>query len=177
MSVAVDLVVAWAALGATSSLLLLYGAVMLVRRCPQLGQLYSPDPPSWPALSVVVPARDEARTIEPALASLLAQDYPGLEVVLVDDRSTDGTSAIIDRLAASNPQIAAVHVRELPAGWLGKVHALQRGFERARGDFVLFTDADIHFAPVSSGARSRGRRRSASITWPCCRRSAPPRSG
>jgi hypothetical protein len=120
---------------------------MLVRRCPQLAELASPDPPSWPALSVVVPARDEARTIEPALASLLAQDYPGLEVVLVDDRSADGTSAIVDRLAASDPRIAATHVRELPVGWLGKVHALQRGFEHGRGDFVLFTDADIHFAP------------------------------
>jgi hypothetical protein len=147
VSVAVGLVVAWAALGATSSLLLLYGAVMLVRRCPQLGQLSSPAPSSWPELSVVIPARDEAGTIEPALASLLAQDYPGLEVVLVDDRSTDGTSEIAGRLAASDPRITAVQVRELPAGWLGKVHALQRGFESTRGDFVLFTDADIHFAP------------------------------
>jgi hypothetical protein len=147
VSVAVGLVVAWAALGVTSSLLLLYGAVMLVRRCPQLGQLDSPAPSSWPELSVVIPARDEAKTIEPALASLLAQDYPRLEVVLVDDRSTDGTSEIAGRLAASDPRITAVHVRELPAGWLGKVHALQRGYESARGDFVLFTDADIHFAP------------------------------
>jgi hypothetical protein len=120
---------------------------MLVRRCPQLGELRPPEPPAWPGLSVVVPARDEARAIEPAAASLLAQDYPGLEIVLVDDRSTDGTSEIVDRLAASDARITAVHVRELPAGWLGKVHALQRGFERARGQFVLFTDADIHFAP------------------------------
>src|SRR6185369_2740694 len=97
--------------------------------------------------SVVVPACNEARTIERALTSLLAQDYPDLEIVLVDDRSSDETGAIIEHLAASDRRISAIHVRELPAGWLGKVHALQRGLERARGELVLFTDADIHFAP------------------------------
>lgn len=147
MSVPVALVVAWAVLAAISSVLLLHGTIMLVRRCPQLGELRSPDLPSWPSLSVVVPACNEARTIERALASLLALDYPGLEIVLVDDRSTDGTGAIVKRLAASDRRISAVDVRELPAGWLGKVHALQRGLERAHGELVLFTDADIEFAP------------------------------
>lgn len=147
MSIPVAFIVGWAFLAAVSSGLLLHGTIMLVRRCPQLGELSPPEPPLWPALSVVVPACNEARTIEPALASLLAQDYPGLEIVLVDDRSTDGTGAIIERLAASDPRISAVHVRDLPVGWLGKVHALQRGLERVRGALVLFTDADIHFAP------------------------------
>jgi hypothetical protein len=143
----VGLVVLWATLGAASSLGFLYGAAMLVRRCPQLGEVDTNDPSSWPTLSVVVPARDEAHTIDSAVASLLAQDYPNLQVVLVDDRSRDGTSDIIDHLAASDPRLVAVHVRELPPGWLGKVHALQRGVDRASGDFVLFTDADIHFTP------------------------------
>ena len=145
--IGVGLVVLWATLGAVSSLAFLYGTVMLVRRCPQLDEVDANDPSSWPTLSVVVPARDEAHTIEPAVASLLAQDYPNLQVVLVDDRSTDETGTIIDRLAAKDSRVAAVHVRELPDGWLGKVHALQRGVERASGDFILFTDADIHFAP------------------------------
>jgi len=145
--IGVGLVVLWAALGAASSLAFLYGAVMLVRRCPQLAEVDANDPSSWPTLSVVVPARDEAHTIEPAVASLLAQDYPHLQVVLVDDRSTDEMGTVIDRLAAKDSRVAAVHVRELPDGWLGKVHALQRGVEHASGDFVLFTDADIHFAP------------------------------
>ena len=147
MSVPAALVVAWAILGALSSIVLLYGAITLVRRCPQLESLRPPDPPRWPALSVVIPASDEAGSIESALASLRAQDYPDLRFVVVDDRSTDATGTIIDRLAAADPRITPVHVRELPEGWLGKVHALQRGFERSRGDFVLFTDADIHFAP------------------------------
>ena len=147
VSVPVALVVAWAVLAAISAVLLLYATVTLVRRCPQLYGLRPPEPSKWPALSVVVPACNEATRIEAALASLLAQDYPDLEIVVVDDRSTDGTRAIVERLAQSDPRISAVHVSELPRGWLGKVHALQRGFERVRGDFILFTDADTHFAP------------------------------
>jgi glycosyltransferase involved in cell wall biosynthesis len=147
VSVAVGLVVAWAVLAALSSVLFLLATITLVRRCPQLGTLCPPEPPSWPELGVVIAASNEAETIEPALRSLLAQDYPSLEIVVVDDRSTDRTGTIVDHLAASDARISRVHVRELPAGWLGKVHALQRGVERVRGDFVLFTDADIHFAP------------------------------
>ena len=147
MSVAVGLVVAWAVLAALSSVLFLLATITLVRRCPQLGALCPPEPPSWPELGVVIAASNEAETIEPALRSLLAQDYPSLEIVMVDDRSTDRTGTIVDHLAASDARISRVHVRVLPAGWLGKVHALQRGVERVRGDFVLFTDADIHFAP------------------------------
>jgi len=147
MSIPVVLVVTWAVLAALSSVFFLLAAITLVRRCPQLGTLRPAEPPSWPALGVVIPASNEAETIEPALASLLAQDYPDLQIVVVDDRSTDRTGAIIDRLAASDPRISRLHVHQIPAGWLGKVHALHRGVERVRGDFVLFTDADIHFAP------------------------------
>ena len=98
-----------------------------------------------PVLSVIVPARDEAGTIEAALGSLLAQDYPDLEIVVVDDRSSDGTGEAVARIAARDMRVRLVRVDELPAGWLGKNHALWRGADRARGEWLLFTDADVHF--------------------------------
>jgi hypothetical protein len=100
-----------------------------------------------PPLSVVVPCRDEARGVEAAVGSLLAQDLPDLEVVAVDDRSTDGTGAILDRLAAADPRLTVVHITTLPPGWLGKNHALEAGARRARGEWLLFTDGDVVFQP------------------------------
>ena len=73
-------------------------------------------------------------------------------MILVNDRSTDATAEVIDRLAKADSRVRAVHVTSLPAGWLGKVHALQRGVQLARGEWLLFTDADIHF---SEGALRR----------------------
>jgi cellulose synthase/poly-beta-1,6-N-acetylglucosamine synthase-like glycosyltransferase len=118
-----------------------------LRELPALGKPRYPDPDTWPSLSVLVAARNEAHTIEPALASLLAQDYPRLEIVIVDDRSTDGTGGVIDRMALADSRVTVVHVQDLAPGWLGKVHALQRGLDESRGELVLLTDADVHFAP------------------------------
>jgi glycosyltransferase involved in cell wall biosynthesis len=101
----------------------------------------------WPTVSVVVACRDEAAGVEQATISLLRQDYPALELVAVDDRSTDGTGQILDRLAGADGRLRVVHVRDLPAGWLGKTHALQRGAEIATGAWILFTDADVVFSP------------------------------
>lgn len=100
-----------------------------------------------PAVTVVVPCRDEARGVEGALRSLLAQDLAGLQIVAVDDRSADGTGEILDRLAARDARLEVLHVDALPAGWLGKNHACQAGARRARGAWILFTDADVVFAP------------------------------
>jgi len=102
-----------------------------------------------PRISVVVPARNEERNIEEALKSLLAVDYDNLELLVVDDRSTDRTGEILDRLTATYPRLRVVHLTELPAGWLGKNHALQYGADRATGEWLLFTDADIVFEPTS----------------------------
>ena len=104
---------------------------------------------AWPPVSVIVPARDEAGTIEAAAETLLAQEYPDLQIVFVDDRSVDGTGAIMDRLATEDSQrrVAVVHVDELPDGWLGKVHALAAGWAASDGEYVLLTDADVHLAP------------------------------
>ena len=101
---------------------------------------------SLPPLSVIVPARDEGRTIEVALRSLLAQDYPHLEIVVVDDRSSDDTGKVVEALASRDPRVSLIRVDDLPAGWLGKNHALWRGAERAHDEWLLFTDADVRFA-------------------------------
>ena len=94
------------------------------------------------------PACNEAAHLESAARTILDQDYPQLEIILVDDRSSDGTGALIDLLAREDARVKAIHIDKLPDGWLGKVHALQRGVERAEGEWLLFTDADVHFAPT-----------------------------
>jgi len=110
-----------------------------------------PDAPAggWPSVSVVIPACDEIGTIEPALARQLGSDYPELELIVVDDRSRDGTGALLDRLAASEERLRVLHVtpEQLPVGWLGKVHALHVGQAAASGRWLLFCDADVQPAP------------------------------
>lgn len=107
-----------------------------------------PMPGPWPRVSVIVPAMNEAETIEPAMRSLLALDYPALEIIAVDDRSTDATGAILDRLAAAMPdRLRVLHLETLPPGWLGKCNALEQAAERATGEWILFTDADVLFTP------------------------------
>jgi len=123
-----------------------YALWRTLRGLPRLGDLDPPAPVAWPPLSVVVPARDEADTIEAAARSLLAEDYPNLEIVFVDDRSADATGAVIDRLASEDGRVRAIHVAELPAGWLGKVNALRQGLDASDGQWALFTDADVHVA-------------------------------
>ncbi len=103
----------------------------------------------YPKLSVIVPARDEERKLEGALRTVLGQDYPDLEVILVDDRSTDGTGRIMERLAARRENVAVIHVEYLPEGWLGKNHAIHIGVQEARGNWLLLTDADVRFHPTT----------------------------
>ena len=100
-------------------------------------------PDRLPMLSVIVPACNEAAAIERAMSSLLSLDYPNLEIIAVNDRSTDATGEILDRLAAANPLMRVIHIDRLPPGWLGKNHALQAASEQARGEWLLFTDADV----------------------------------
>ncbi len=104
-------------------------------------------PARAPSVSVVVPARNEEAGIEAALRSLLAQEGVQLELVVVNDGSTDGTRAILERLAAADPRLKLIHDPELPEGWLGKVNALHRGAAVARGDWLLFADADVVHHP------------------------------
>src|SRR5215208_3489148 len=115
-------------------------------RVPQFHRLQFSEAKDWPLLSVIIPACNEAANLGSAVESLLGQNYPNLEVILINDRSNDGTAEIIGRLALGDGRIRSLHVETLPDGWLGKVHALDRGVQLAEGDWLLFTDADVHFA-------------------------------
>lgn len=95
------------------------------------------------SISVVIAARNEGHTIAAALRSILAQDYANCEVVVVNDRSTDDTANVLATIANENPQLRVVQVDRLPAGWIGKNHALHAGAAATAGDYILFTDADI----------------------------------
>jgi hypothetical protein len=112
-------------------------------RCPD--QMADGRP--WPKLSVVVACRNEAPNVRRALSSLLAQDYPAYEIVAVDDRSEDATGAILGELAQAHSALRVARVDALPPGWLGKTNALHQGAAAATGDWILFTDADVMFAP------------------------------
>ncbi len=103
--------------------------------------------PSSPFVSVCVPARNEERDIEACLTSLLNQDYPNYEVIVVDDNSTDNTPGIIESLQKRHSNLVAVQGAELPSDWYGKPFALHQAEQRARGELLLFTDADPVFQP------------------------------
>lgn len=100
-----------------------------------------------PRVSIIIPARNEEKNIQEALESVLDQDYENLEIAVIDDRSTDQTAAILDRMAQADPRLHLVHVTDLPRGWLGKNHALYLGAQQATGDLLLFTDADVVMQP------------------------------
>ena len=98
-----------------------------------------------PRISLLFAARDEEEKLPGALATLAQLDYPQLEIIGVDDRSEDATGRILDEFAASHPRFRAIHVNQLPSGWLGKPHALQQAYEASSGEWLLFTDADVRF--------------------------------
>jgi glycosyltransferase involved in cell wall biosynthesis len=105
------------------------------------------DQPAPLKVSIIIPACNEERNIREALQSVLHQDYPNFELIVIDDRSIDGTGAILDALARADRRLRVVHITELPAGWLGKNHALHFGAAQAAGDILLFSDADIVMHP------------------------------
>jgi glycosyltransferase involved in cell wall biosynthesis len=100
-----------------------------------------------PRISLIFAARDEEEKLPAALATLAALDYPNLEIIAVDDRSQDSTGAILEEFARAHRRLRVLHVTELPTGWLGKPHALQKAYEASSGEWLLFTDADVRFAP------------------------------
>jgi glycosyltransferase involved in cell wall biosynthesis len=130
-------------------------------RLPWLKDFAPANDDNCPRISLLFAARDEEEKLPAALATLATIDYPRLEMIGVDDRSQDGTGRILDQFALTGPETGryessdprgnrrfrVVHVTELPGGWLGKPHALQKAYEASSGEWLLFTDADVQFKP------------------------------
>jgi chlorobactene glucosyltransferase len=112
---------------------------------PRLGR---DAPPDGPLVSVIIPARNEERDVGGTVRGFLAQTYRNLEIIVVNDRSTDGTQSVLDSLAG----IRVIAGSEPPPGWLGKPWALQQGIAASRGEILLLVDADIHYEPWSVAA-------------------------
>lgn len=131
-----------ALLAALPWVLLPIGMVLRMRRSRTLDEFTADPPRDAPLVSVIVPARNEARNIGRCVRSILATDYPNVELIVVDDQSTDGTGAIAAGLGAT-----VIETPPLPADWFGKQWACWTGRARARGDILCFTDADTEHAP------------------------------
>ena len=127
----------------TYGLRVAYGAV----RLPWLKSYPPAKDADCPPVSLIFAARDEEEKLPAALATLIEIDYPRLEIIAADDRSRDATPRILDDFAHTHDRLRVVHVAELPKGWLGKPHALQKAYEASSGDWLLFTDADVRFKP------------------------------
>jgi chlorobactene glucosyltransferase len=112
------------------------------RRGFLLTEDYDGPPRDAPPISVVVAAKDEADNIEACVRSILRQDYPRFELIVADDRSSDGTAGIVQRVAREDPRLRLIRIEELPEGWCGKNHAMQTAIASARADWICMIDAD-----------------------------------
>jgi cellulose synthase/poly-beta-1,6-N-acetylglucosamine synthase-like glycosyltransferase len=117
------------------------------RKLPAIRDIAPLDDTDCPPVSILFAARDEEEKLPGALRTFLALDYPRYEVIAADDRSEDRTSEILRAAAEKDARLKYVRIDSLPAGWLGKPHAMQQAFERSSGEWIVFTDADVHFSP------------------------------
>jgi len=106
-----------------------------------------PPPSDAPLISVCIPARNEERNIRRSVEAVLRQDYPNFELIVLDDRSTDDTSAILTDIASQDSRLHPISGSDLPEGWAGKPHALFQASASARGEWFCFVDADTFLAP------------------------------
>jgi hypothetical protein len=136
-------------LGLSATFWILYGGYCLIRirRIPRLNSFPPDTADDSSFVSILVAARDEARHLPQSLPTLLSQTHSRFEVVAVNDRSRDSTGPILGDFSRCDPRLRAIHVHELPPGWLGKVYALHSAYEQSHGDWLLFTDADVRFHP------------------------------
>ncbi|MGA9883878.1 MAG: glycosyltransferase [Candidatus Acidiferrales bacterium] len=140
----------WTVLLGLVAILWIAEAIDLARGVPSIPSINDVSPlgdAHCPSVSVLFAARDEAEKLPHALETFLSLNYPRYEVIAVDDRSADATGAILAEGARRNARMKPVRVDSLPPGWLGKPHALQQAYEHSTGEWLVFTDADVHFAP------------------------------
>lgn len=136
-----------------NSIILVLWIVALLRTILNLASIHRLRvrmPARTPLVSVIIPARDEEASIGDTVRALLAQTYPSIEVIVVNDRSTDSTAAILDSI--DDPRLLTLTGEEPPAGWLGKPWALHQGTLRASGELFLFVDADVVYQPPAVAA-------------------------
>lgn len=123
-----------------------YGQMLIAGRRKMLLMKRPPHPiqGALPSVTILIPAKDEGERIRGCIASALEQDYPNLQVIAIDDRSTDNTGAVMDEMAAANPRLSVLHITQPPApGWTGKNNALFNGAKEATADWLLFVDSDV----------------------------------
>ncbi len=113
----------------------------ILLRTPKLQTAMSPEEPDLPKVSVIFAARNEEACVKEAASSFLAQIYPDFEVIAVNDRSDDRTASLLESIP--DKRLKILTIQELPAGWLGKTHALHEGYKVSTGEWLLFTDADV----------------------------------
>jgi chlorobactene glucosyltransferase len=123
-------------------LLIILSNIFVLQRARRHAQ-----PDGFPMVSVLIPARNEEKVIGDCVRSLLAQDYPSFEVLVLDDQSSDGTRSILEGIASSQPNLEILFGSAPPEGWLGKNWACEQLAQAAQGDLLLFTDADTFHKP------------------------------
>jgi len=119
-----------------------FNMIHLIRVCPFKGELVA-----YPYVSVCIPARNEGRDIKNCIESLLSQDYPNYEIIVVDDSSSDNTEKIVCSMAKEYSNLIFVAGAQLEPGWMGKPYALHQAYQKSRGQYLLFTDADLIYKP------------------------------
>lgn len=128
---------------AVLSLLVGLRSLVQARLVPLIDDQSTDRDAAWPKLSVIVAGRNEEENVATAIESWLQQDYPNFEILFVNDRSTDATGRLAQQYAIQDARLRVFHIEELPENWLGKTHALHYAQQHARGEWLLFTDADV----------------------------------
>lgn len=127
-------------------------SIYVIINTRRIGYLYEQSTSSLkdlPTLAIIIPARNEEDEIEQALTSVLQLQYPRKEIIVVNDRSTDSTPLILNTMSRTFPELKLITITELEEGWLGKNHALYKGYLSTTSDWLLFTDGDVIYAPGS----------------------------